>query len=112
LPGKLDRSDLSQVEVLASRLQKFSEFKDTTHHRLTELEITTATEIQPTLAIQANELNDLRKQVVSQSSEFNKLAPRTELRILAKELERLAVVIDSTATQSSLNQVILIVVLL
>jgi hypothetical protein len=99
---KLDRSELGHIEALAARLQQHEDFKQLTSDSLIKLDksiehLITATNGQ-TIRIKQTD-NNLQGVL----TEIRKLAPKSETRALAKEIEVQAAATKLCAREDALN---------
>lgn len=104
LQCKVDKADMQHLEVLASRLTKYTDFKDETTARLAALEHTSDA-MSAKAAEHEGLLEQLQNKLLLQAQEISKLAPKSEIRILAKELEMHAKLLDEAANKAALSQV-------
>lgn len=101
---KVDRHQWDQVEVLTSKLSTYAEFKQETveelqdfHQKINQINIRHDTLDQRIHVCQ----QDLQRQ----STEMTKLVTRNEIRIIAKELEKVMLQMECTASKDSLDEV-------
>ena len=104
LGRKVDRHQWEQLEVLASKLSTYAEFKIKAISRFDEVqhELNQMNGRHDRLS---EEFQICRNDVQRQASEMTKLATRNELRLIAKELEKTVNQMEQTAAKSSLDQV-------
>jgi hypothetical protein len=99
---KLDRSELAHIEALAVRLQQYEDFKQMTVRELDRLDVLTI-ESKLTAEGQCHELENAEASLQIILNEIKKLAPKTEMRALAKELETHTVAIRLCAKETAVE---------
>lgn len=101
---KVDRHQWEHLEVLASKLSTYAEFKTNTVSKFDELQ-RELSQMRGQHDRLTEELQSCHNEVQRQKNEVTKLASRNELRLVAKELEKVVNQMEQTATKSSLGQV-------
>ena len=101
---KVDLHQWEQLEVLASKLSTYAEFKNKTMLKLDEYEQELG-DVNGRCGRLTEELQTCREDVRMQANEMTKLASRSELRLIAKELEKVVNQMELMAAKSSLDQV-------
>ena len=104
LEGKVETSKLAQMDLLASRLEQYAEFKKNTLEQIQELK-TSSFLLQQTSSAHEESLIKVKSKISSQSVELSKMSPRTELRQLAKELEKQITAMASLSSKEDFDKV-------
>eukprot|EP00596_Hydrurales_sp_CCMP1899_P008657 CAMPEP_0119049210 /NCGR_PEP_ID=MMETSP1177-20130426/63414_1 /TAXON_ID=2985 /ORGANISM="Ochromonas sp, Strain CCMP1899" /LENGTH=365 /DNA_ID=CAMNT_0007026149 /DNA_START=135 /DNA_END=1229 /DNA_ORIENTATION=+ len=99
---KLDRSELAHIEALAVRLQQYEDFRQMTVRELDRLDVLT-TELKVRTEGQCHELENAEASLQIILNEIKKLAPKTETRALAKELETHTAAIQLCAKNTAVD---------
>ena len=101
---KMDKIELDRVDALAARLSSYDVFKTESLARLARLEAVT-TSLGEQCVGTDQLLRTTSERVSTQAADMSKLAPKTEVRLVAKELERQAAVLERAATSGALLEV-------
>lgn len=104
LEAKVETSKLAQMDLLASRLEQYAEFKKNTLEQIQELK-TSSFLLQQTSSAHEESLIKVKSKISSQSVELSKMSPRTELRQLAKELEKQITAMASLSSKEDFDKV-------
>eukprot|EP01041_Mallomonas_annulata_P011012 gene11012-23007_t len=100
LPSKIDRSELNHIESLTTRIELYSKFKDKTIQQIEYLE-SSHNKQQELLKVQQSTICKLENDLKKIDIDIRKLAPKTEIRALAKDLNRIEKSLEIFATKSN-----------
>ena len=104
LEAKVETSKLAQMDLLASRLEQYADFKKNTLEQIQVLK-TSSFLLQQTSSAHEESLIKVKSKISSQSVELSKMSPRTELRQLAKELEKQITAMASLSSKEDVDKV-------
>jgi Na+/phosphate symporter len=101
---KVDRSELGYINALANELRSYADFKAKTINAVEDINDRLGNLIMTTSSHETS-IQRLDRDVLTINSDIRKLAPKTETRALAKELEARAAEIAQCARKTQLDEV-------